>query len=383
MGTCEGHWYRAEFPVNGGRGGRVLHRASSAQLPGPCYVAASVWYHSASSGSGQLARAQNHYDNLKVSRDAPIEVIRAAYATLAAKYLPGLQRGSEEAGRVVAIINKAYAVLSDPMQRRLHDEWIAEIEMESPKLGDTSPPPASQSGPATGGRRQAVEGSPARPGRHRSGIVVKVLGFVAAFIVVFGAVLALIRSNRPRRNNEHASASLIKSESSPLKEAKPEVQNAKPKVYDVVPVLPEYTRAALAPNGEPWPTNSGYLDGFEQQNSGGRSNLTVDNSKSESDALVSVYDHVHDRPMRVFFLRGGDQFTATELLPGEYDVRNMDLDSGVISRSEPFEFREIHDQDGVHWHDSTVRLYKERDPKHAIRFETIGPNEFVKMVAHQ
>lgn len=77
-----------------------------------------------------MAHVHTHYDNLKVARDAPPEVIRAAYKTLCQKYHPDRHKDSAEAIRVIQIINTAYAVLSDPVKRREHDEWIARAESE-------------------------------------------------------------------------------------------------------------------------------------------------------------------------------------------------------------------------------------------------------------
>lgn len=78
-----------------------------------------------------MARIHTHYDNLKVARDAPPEVIRAAYKTLSQKYHPDRNGNSPQAIRVIQIINSAYEVLSDPVKRREHDEWIARTEAES------------------------------------------------------------------------------------------------------------------------------------------------------------------------------------------------------------------------------------------------------------
>ena len=71
---------------------------------------------------------RTHYDNLKVSRDAPIEVIRAAYKSLCLKYHPDLNGGNENNSRIMAIINASYEVLADPENRRQHDRWICAIE---------------------------------------------------------------------------------------------------------------------------------------------------------------------------------------------------------------------------------------------------------------
>jgi DnaJ-class molecular chaperone len=75
-----------------------------------------------------MAQLHTHYDNLKVARNAPPEIIRAAYKTLSQKYHPDRNPGSPDAIRVIQIINSAYEVLSDPVRRREHDEWITRTE---------------------------------------------------------------------------------------------------------------------------------------------------------------------------------------------------------------------------------------------------------------
>lgn len=78
-----------------------------------------------------MARIHTHYDNLKVARNAPPEIIRAAYKTLSQKYHPDRNPGNADAVRIIQIINNAYEVLSDPAKRREHDEWIARTEDEA------------------------------------------------------------------------------------------------------------------------------------------------------------------------------------------------------------------------------------------------------------
>lgn len=75
-----------------------------------------------------MADLHTHYDNLKVARNAPPEVIRAAYKTLSQKFHPDRNLGDSSATRTFQIINSAYAVLSDPVKRREHDKWIAMAE---------------------------------------------------------------------------------------------------------------------------------------------------------------------------------------------------------------------------------------------------------------
>ncbi|HEX9173183.1 MAG TPA: J domain-containing protein, partial [Telluria sp.] len=84
-----------------------------------------------------MAKIHTHYDNLKVARGAPQEVIRAAYKALSQKYHPDKNPGDEKAARIMAIVNTAYNTLCDPVRRREHDEWIAAEEWEVEWLEST------------------------------------------------------------------------------------------------------------------------------------------------------------------------------------------------------------------------------------------------------
>jgi len=75
-----------------------------------------------------MAQIHTHYDNLKVTRNAPPEVIRAAYKTLSQKFHPDRNPDKQNATRTFQIISSAYEVLSDPVKRKEHDEWIAATE---------------------------------------------------------------------------------------------------------------------------------------------------------------------------------------------------------------------------------------------------------------
>ncbi len=93
-----------------------------------------------------MEKNRNHYENLKVMRDAPPEVIRAAYRTLALKYHPDKNNGNSESTRIMALLNAAFEVLSDPEKRREHDQWIEAQEASKfssykPK-SEPSPDPA-------------------------------------------------------------------------------------------------------------------------------------------------------------------------------------------------------------------------------------------------
>lgn len=70
---------------------------------------------------------RTHYDNLQVARTASEAVIRAAYKSLAQKYHPDRFDGDPaHAERIMKFLNEAYEVLSDPVRRKEHDQWIDE-----------------------------------------------------------------------------------------------------------------------------------------------------------------------------------------------------------------------------------------------------------------
>lgn len=97
----------------------------------------------------------NHYERLKVSQDAPPEVIRAAYRALAAKLHPDRQQGvatgpDDVVHSQMAALNQAYEVLIDPKLRQDYDATLAPARArvnEAPELDSVSPDAAQ--GPST------------------------------------------------------------------------------------------------------------------------------------------------------------------------------------------------------------------------------------------
>lgn len=68
-----------------------------------------------------MTKFPSHYESLNVTRDAPFEVIRAAYRSLSQKHHPDKNIGNDEAAQMMARLNAAYSVLSDAEQRELYD----------------------------------------------------------------------------------------------------------------------------------------------------------------------------------------------------------------------------------------------------------------------
>jgi hypothetical protein len=84
-------------------------------------------------------RLHSHYDTLRVDRGASADHVRSAYRKLAQAFHPDKHQGKPAAAAVMAQINQAYEVLSDPAQRSAYDEWLA---LEDARAGAPSVPPA-------------------------------------------------------------------------------------------------------------------------------------------------------------------------------------------------------------------------------------------------
>jgi DnaJ-class molecular chaperone len=79
-----------------------------------------------------MTKIHTHYDNLKITRNAPTSVVKAAYKALSQIYHPDKFKGcKKEAERITKIINASYLVLFDPVQRQSHDGWIDSKESEA------------------------------------------------------------------------------------------------------------------------------------------------------------------------------------------------------------------------------------------------------------
>lgn len=79
------------------------------------------------------AKAATYYELLGVSRRARPDSLRSAYRRLAQRYHPDKMPGNANAQQVMAALNEAYAVLSDPQQRARYDEQI-EQSLQSRRL---------------------------------------------------------------------------------------------------------------------------------------------------------------------------------------------------------------------------------------------------------
>ena len=293
-----------------------------------------------------MATVRSHYENLKVARDAPPEVIRAAYRSLSQKYHPDRNPGDTDASRVMTFINAAYAVLSDPVKRKEHDKWIAEAERgvadQNVEFGDTRS--------SSGNRAFTIDESKLRPPLPPSQSFAYKAGQIFSHFLRnwlwygIGAFVLIVATNDNPRT--------------PLPGPKPYEATPAP-----TPVVPAYVRPTNAPNGQPWPTKSAYVAGYQRLHRNGLSSVTVDNAQNDSDVFVKLVSLSGPKafPVRTFFIAAHGSFTLTGVTSGIYDIRYRDLRNGGLARSESFTLEEVQTDSGTRFSKFTMTLYKVRD----------------------
>jgi hypothetical protein len=126
---------------------------------------------------------------------------------------------------------------------------------------------------------------------------------------------------------------------------------------------PVYVRPYAAPNGQMWPIGAAYVPGYRSLNTGGYSEVTIDNSRNDVDVFVKLAesDGLRARMVRHIFIPAGEMFTAKGVRSGSYDVRYQILDTGGLFKTEKFTLTEDRTDSGVDYSTVRLTLYKVRD----------------------
>lgn len=314
-----------------------------------------------------MSKIHSHYDNLKVARDAPPEVIRAAYRSLSHKYHPDRNSGNAEAGQVMAMINSAYDVLSDPAKRKEHDAWIAAAEARN--AGVQKAPDNTSS--SSRGRAFTIDESKLRPrpappqstayktGRMFAHVMRNWLWYGIGALVILSWVNDDPKSPSPGPKPYIATPAPSGSNDFDFNSLRT-APAAEPQKFDTGAARAGYVRPATAPNGRPWPISAAYIRGYQRLHTNGFSTVTIDNAQNDSDVFVKLVslDGPQAYPVRQFFIPAFSSFTLKKVTAGSYDIRYRDLSSGGLSRSEAFNLKETPTYNGTQFSSMTMTLYK-------------------------
>lgn len=316
-----------------------------------------------------MPQVHTHYQNLKVARDASADDIRTAYRALSRRHHPDRNPDNADAERVMAVINVAYDVLSDPVKRAEHDRWIK--SSEAPPARSTAQPVRGRptvhvptdryrTSRSPSERAAAQHESQARLDRRVRRAAVHVVrhrvGYAVAGMLALGLAAA-------------GFASLLE----PAMPSPTTLGAAQPAAAVAVA---GYARASTAPNGRNWPGSSSYVEGYPQTNAGGLSEVMVDNSQNDVDMfakLVSL-DGPSALPVRTFFVAARGRFTLGGLRIGTYDLRYRNLSSGGLLRSPAFILEEVATERGMQHSTPTMKLYPGGDGN--LQTYALGDAEF-------
>jgi hypothetical protein len=288
-----------------------------------------------------MAKIHTHYDNLKVARGAPQEVIRAAYKALSQKYHPDKNPGDEKAARIMAIVNTAYNALSDPVRRKEHDEWIAAEEWEVEWLESTHTEDSRE-------RARADAGAQRTHRRARRRLLRDPRWWCAmAGCFAAGAALAVLLLQRPpvlpsalawsKAEPGVARADSLGVDASADGWARPYGPENGPapdiKALAVTQLViparaPECDtdlQSLASPNGEPWPAQSGYVVGYPVGNQGDEMQVLIDNSANVSPVFVKIYDLDRRANVRHAYVQARGTLAIDKLAAGKYEVRYQNI----------------------------------------------------------
>jgi hypothetical protein len=298
-----------------------------------------------------MAKIHTHYDNLKVARLAPQEVIRAAYKALSQKYHPDKNPGDEKAARIMAILNTAYGILGDPVRRKEHDEWIAAEEWEIEWLESTRSDDghkAREAGPAHAWEPKPVDApKPYRIARDpkwwfglaacfAAGCAVGVLVMdqpkVLPVALASGLNSAPAPAAAPRPDPAIDSWAVSKAYMPDSASQAPADIKALAMMQLVVPAhapdCDSELHSLVAPNGENWPPSSGYVEGYPVGNPGDEMQVLVDNAKNGSGVFVKLYDLDRRANVRHAYVLPHESLLIEKLAAGKYEVRYQNVDLG-------------------------------------------------------
>ena len=327
-------------------------------------------------------KIRTHYDNLKVSRDAPPEVIRAAYKSLTQKYHPD-RNPDPQAAKIMLHLNQAYQVLSDPEKRDNHDKWIRLEEWKAAhRVDPIKEQPQPQAADPLNPWREAKPEKAASTNKKMPRwlflvasiilIPANCIAFVLrhinyfVFIVISGIAISLINTHylsQPKQDyqlspihndkvleyvdREAKATAIAKAEAEAEK-----VNLAKPKTPPMC--SPEMKKA---PNGQAWPARAAYVGPITKAN--GYSTITIDNTKGNSNIYIKLARPTDGKSsgIREAYIPAGSTFKMNKIEPGNYAIKYKDIKNGCNSKSDPFGVEQIQTAQGVRYSDITLTIY--------------------------
>lgn len=302
-----------------------------------------------------MSRIKTHYDTLKVDRQAPPAVIKAAYKALVQLHHPDKNPDDSQAASIMLAVTQAYEELIDPQRRAAHDAWIAEQERQAsrPVMPPVTPVMTAPSAAAPRMPPRRVSAPPPRPLWTAEN-----LGIAAVLLIMIAGIAysqwreqpaskpAPIAST-PAETPAALADTITRLQASGLDATVAPAPAADPAVYQ---------RPPQAPNGQAWPMGPDYLSGMPVNARDGHSRLHVHNTGTGSDIYLRLVNADTGQEVRYVFVPLYDRFSLADLSPGNYYLKYSTLDNGRIYKTSPFVLSEITADVGLRASEVTVSL---------------------------
>lgn len=281
---------------------------------------------------------RTHYDNLHIPQNADADTIRRAYRRLSKQYHPDLNP-DQDAHRIMQLINQAYEVLSDPVKRAEHDRWIAAQNRPAPSFTVHIRPQTTYTASGT----PAAAPPTVAVARKRPAALWWLIGITLLIVLLGWQIAQPLAAKYTRLPAVSASAPTGAPETSGNPTTAVAADNG-------------YIRPYAAPNGNPWPDQSGYIAGYTQTYGNGNRRLYIDNVRNPSDVFAELYAEGHPQPLRTFFINERGHLILDRLDAGSYHLRYRQLDDGESLKSETIMLHTARE--------ATLYLQRGNPPKH-------------------
>lgn len=364
-----------------------------------------------------------YYDILKVAPDAPPEIIKAAYRALCQKHHPDKftdETQKAKATQIIALINQAYQVLSNPRSRADCDSHLAKQQDSQPKYDEQRiyrHEQAQKTSPAVVINVDA-DGLFGFFGKIIAGVLGMIIAIInnikkafhalinmiiiilrwlciAVIISFIGTILFVVAShifdlptpfeqssgNTSTSHNNHSTHDATSDDAKKLAEAAKNgadaMNTSKNNTKATNAITPTNKPKHLyAPNGKKFPSTAGYVQGYPKLHMDGLSTLTIENDQNDSAIFGKLIylDGSEPKAVRHFYIPAWGGLILRDITAGNYDVRYKDLESGIISKTESFELREHETAYGSSYSEITMTLYKVSNGN--MQTVTIPENQF-------
>lgn len=327
-----------------------------------------------------MSKVHTHYDNLKVARNAPPEVIQAAYRALSLKHHPDHNPGDPEAARIMALINAAYEVLSDPAKRADHDAWISRREAELARQEASAnaaanaaasaasrsatvsqpwtrqPPPTGAAGRPSWGRAAGTSASSGQAGASgggdssgaasKSGRRRGVLAHVGRNWFFYVVALALVWKLGPWNAPQDQEPAPQPAPERPAAKVSRRPAPKRAHKADASAVAAGLAAAAANASAEDAQTAGGHASAAARASASNRCHVVLDNRQGGAALVARLVRLDGSVTTREFAVPARGSMTVRDVPPGAYEVRYRNPSTGETRKTEPFTLREAMGDDG-------------------------------------